>query len=56
MGWCQGRICGSAVAELTAALGGRAVSCEELVAMARCPLAQPVTLETLATLDLPDEP
>ena len=47
MGWCQGRICGPAVAELTAHLNSRAVTREDLVAFANRPIAQPVTLGDL---------
>ncbi len=53
MGWCQGRICGSAVAELTAQLSGRPVTLDDLVALSRRSLGQPVSLALLATLDLP---
>jgi NADPH-dependent 2,4-dienoyl-CoA reductase/sulfur reductase-like enzyme len=54
MGWCQGRICGSAVAALTAAEQGRAVHPDDLRALGRRPLAQPVPLGELAGLDEPD--
>ncbi len=51
MGWCQGRICGPAVASLTAALQDRAVSADELRDISRRPLAQPVALGILAAQD-----
>jgi D-hydroxyproline dehydrogenase subunit alpha len=51
MGWCQGRICGSAVASLTAALQDRAVSPDELRDVSRRSFAQPVPLGVLAALD-----
>jgi NADP-dependent aldehyde dehydrogenase len=50
MGWCQGRICGSAVAGLTARLIGRPVSCDDLVAMTRRTIGQPTPLGHLAGL------
>ncbi|HLI61214.1 MAG TPA: FAD/NAD(P)-binding oxidoreductase [Solirubrobacteraceae bacterium] len=49
MGWCQGRICGSAVAALTAAAHGRAVHADDLRDLARRPLAHPVPLGALAS-------
>ncbi|MFG2639626.1 FAD-dependent oxidoreductase [Streptomyces sp. NPDC048370] len=49
MGWCQGRMCGGAVACLTA--GGSVPSSEE-----RRPLAVPVTLGLLGALDPPEVP
>ena len=48
MGWCQGRICGTAVASLTAALHGREVEPDDLRDLCRRPLAQPVQLGVLA--------
>jgi D-hydroxyproline dehydrogenase subunit alpha len=51
MGWCQGRICGSAVAALTAALQERPMSADDLRDMSRRPLAQPVPLGVLAVHD-----
>jgi thioredoxin reductase len=48
MGWCQGRICGAAVAALTSELGGRALGEPELSSLARRSLAHPVPLEVLA--------
>lgn len=61
MGWCQGRICGSAVATLTAQLRGRPVDEDDLVAMSRRVLGQPVPIGQLASLaeppaDRADEP
>lgn len=50
MGWCQGRICGSAVACLAAEHGGRPVALEDLVAMSKRTLATPVPLGRLAQL------
>jgi thioredoxin reductase len=52
MGWCQGRICGSAVAALTAALQDRAVSPDDLRDVSRRSIAQPVPLGVLATQDI----
>ena len=48
MGCCQGRTCGPAVAALLATLTGREPSEDDLAAIARRPLAQPVTLARLA--------
>ena len=48
MGWCQGRTCGYAVAELTARACGRPVTREDLAAYAQRPLATPVRLGDLA--------
>jgi len=48
MGWCQGRICGPAVACLTAHLNGRPVTDADLAAFANRPIAQPTTLGNLA--------
>jgi thioredoxin reductase len=48
MGWCQGRICGPAVASLTASLQGRAVGHDDLRDVSRRSLAQPVPLGVLA--------
>jgi D-hydroxyproline dehydrogenase subunit alpha len=53
MGWCQGRICGAAVAALTSELGGRAAGEAELGALARRSLAHPVPLEVLADQTAP---
>jgi hypothetical protein len=51
MGWCQGRVCGPAVAELTAELCGRTVRRDDLTAFATRPLASPVRLADLAGPD-----
>jgi thioredoxin reductase len=48
MGWCQGRICGSAVCDLTARLSGRELTDEDLIGNSRRTLAQPVALGVLA--------
>jgi len=48
MGWCQGRICGPAVACLTARLNGRPVIGADLAAFANRPIAQPTTLGDLS--------
>ena len=50
MGWCQGRICGPAIAALTAELAGRAVTQQDLESVAHRPLGQPVPLGVLAAL------
>lgn len=51
MGWCQGRECGRATAEITAGLCGRAVATDDLMAFAQRPFAVPVTLAHLANTD-----
>ncbi len=51
MGWCQGRVCGHAVACLTANLNGRPVRADDQAAFAKRPIAQPVTLGDLAGRD-----
>lgn len=56
MGWCQGRMCGPAVAALTAALQDRAVSADDLRDLSRRPLAQPVALGVLAAQDPDGDP
>ena len=48
MGWCQGRVCGAATAELTARACGRPVDREDLLAFAHRPFATPVRLADLA--------
>ncbi|GDY55195.1 hypothetical protein SVIO_058180 [Streptomyces violaceusniger] len=53
MGWCQGRICGFAVAAVTASLTGRPATAEELRPLSARPFAAPVTLGELAELDEP---
>ncbi len=57
MGWCQGRVCGFATAEIAADFAGRPTSAEDLRAMSKRSLAAPVSLGRLAALDLenPDE-
>lgn len=50
MGWCQGRVCGFATAEIAADLAGRATSADDLRAMSKRSLAAPVTLGRLAAL------
>ena len=50
MGWCQGRECGYATAELTARLCGRPCTREDLLAFAHRPLAIPVALGALAAI------
>jgi NAD(P)H-nitrite reductase large subunit len=49
MGWCQGRVCGHATADLTARLCGRAVTAHDLAAFAGRAFAAPVRLADLAT-------
>jgi D-hydroxyproline dehydrogenase subunit alpha len=48
MGLCQGRVCGYAVAHLVAASCDRAATADDLRALAARPVAQPITLGTLA--------
>jgi len=48
MGWCQGRTCGYAVAELPARARGRPVTRDDLIAFAHRPIATPVRLSELA--------
>jgi D-hydroxyproline dehydrogenase subunit alpha len=48
MGWCQGRVCGYAVAELTARQRGRTPTAADLAAFANRPIAQPVRLGDIA--------
>jgi thioredoxin reductase len=50
MGWCQGRICGSSVACLTAHHAGRPPTEKDLAAMSKRTLATPVPLGRLAAL------
>ncbi|EMF02097.1 FAD-dependent oxidoreductase [Streptomyces mobaraensis NBRC 13819 = DSM 40847] len=56
MGWCQGRVCGTAVTCLAAAArdGGTARRTASAPAPARRPLAVPVPLGVLAALDDPE--
>jgi thioredoxin reductase len=49
MGWCQGRVCGYATADLTARLCGREVTRDDVLAFATRPLATPILLGDLAT-------
>jgi NADPH-dependent 2,4-dienoyl-CoA reductase/sulfur reductase-like enzyme len=57
MGWCQGRVCGYATAQLTAAEAGRSVRLADLQTFAERPLAAPVPLRVLAesTESAPEE-
>jgi NAD(P)H-nitrite reductase large subunit len=60
MGLCQGRVCGYATAGLVARECGRAVTAQDLLATASRPIAQPVTLGSVAagmdpTDDLPED-
>ncbi|WP_170318928.1 (2Fe-2S)-binding protein, partial [Allorhizocola rhizosphaerae] len=48
MGWCQGRVCGHAVAHLVASAHERPVTAADLLAFANRPIAQPITLHDLA--------
>ena len=48
MGWCQGRMCGYAVACLTATLCDRPVTEVDLAAFAQRPFAAPITMGELA--------
>jgi NADPH-dependent 2,4-dienoyl-CoA reductase/sulfur reductase-like enzyme len=48
MGLCQGRVCGYATAGLVAHHRGRPVTAQDLAGIAARPIAQPVTLGTLA--------
>jgi len=56
MGWCQGRVCGFATAEIAADFAARPTSAEDLRAMAKRTLAAPVTLGRLAALEFSDPP
>jgi thioredoxin reductase len=47
-GWCQGRVCGYAVAALTAEASGRPLEAADLVTFGQRPLAWPVRLGDLA--------
>jgi D-hydroxyproline dehydrogenase subunit alpha len=51
MGWCQGRICGCAVAALAAHHCGREPASEDLVAMSKRTIGNPVPLGHLVSLD-----
>jgi hypothetical protein len=48
MGLCQGRVCGYATAGLVAGECGRAVTAQDLLGLASRPIAQPVTLGSVA--------
>ena len=48
MGLCQGRVCGYATAGLVARECGRAVAAQDLLGTAARPIAQPVTLGSIA--------
>ena len=48
MGLCQGRVCGYATAGLVARECGRAVTAQDLAGIAARPIAQPVTLGSIA--------
>lgn len=51
MGWCQGRVCGTAVSRLTAEQTGRSWSPTDLEPLTRRPIAAPLTLGDLARID-----
>lgn len=53
MGWCQGRMCGFAAAELLAARTGRRTTADDLRPLATRPVAAPLTLGELAEPDPP---
>jgi NADPH-dependent 2,4-dienoyl-CoA reductase/sulfur reductase-like enzyme len=60
MGLCQGRVCGYATAGLVARECGRAVTAQDLTGITARPIAQPVTLGSVAagtdpTDDLPED-
>jgi NADP-dependent aldehyde dehydrogenase len=50
MGWCQGRVCGFATAEIAACLSRRGVTSEDLRSLSTRSLAVPVPLGDLAAL------
>ncbi|GAA1297904.1 FAD/NAD(P)-binding oxidoreductase [Planotetraspora silvatica] len=50
MGWCQGRMCGFATAEIASCLSGRETTAEDLRSLSTRSLAFPVTLGELAAL------
>ncbi len=54
MGWCQGRVCGFATAEIAAHLAKRPPSADDLRSMAKRSLAAPLTLGQLAALEFDD--
>lgn len=51
MGWCQGRVCGFATAEIAADFADRPTSADDLRAMAKRTLAAPISLGKLAALE-----
>ena len=51
MGWCQGRVCGYAIAGIAASLCGREPSEEDLRSQGKRTLASPVALSDLAALN-----
>lgn len=51
MGWCQGRVCGYATADIAADLASRPLSAEDLRAMSKRSLAAPISLGKLAALE-----
>lgn len=53
MGWCQGRVCGFATADLVACAAGRTATADDLRAAARQPLAAPIALGDLAGAPAP---
>ncbi|GAB3533203.1 NAD(P)/FAD-dependent oxidoreductase [Arthrobacter tecti] len=56
MGWCQGRVCGYAVADITASLCGRTTTAQDLRSLGKRTLAAPASLAELAALDLTGAP
>jgi hypothetical protein len=54
MGLCQGRVCGYATAGLVARECGRSVTAQDLLGTASRPIAQPVTLGSVAAGMDPD--
>ncbi|MDQ6753818.1 MAG: FAD-dependent oxidoreductase [Actinomycetota bacterium] len=54
MGWCQGRVCGFATADIVAGLQGRTSTAEDLRPMSWRQLAAPVSLGQLAGLENSD--
>ncbi len=53
MGWCQGRVCGYAVSDLTARACGRPLAADDLAAMGSRPFAAPVPMGLLACSGAP---
>lgn len=54
MGWCQGRVCGYATADIAADFAGRPASADDLRSMAKRSIAAPVSLGRLAALTFDD--